>query len=175
MLLTCLKIIILLMIILTALCGCAFRAADFSYAPDIHVSLGVTYLQQGNLEKARMALNQALLNQPHEPAGWGAMGYLEEISGNLRLAEIDYQQAIQLAPRLGDGHNNYGIFLCRHGQPRAGIKELLIAAQTSSYVYRAAAFQNAGLCALKIPDPPAAQQYFKKAQQNDPQKKLKWL
>jgi len=126
----CFKITAWLTLTGMAVAGCAWQTASLSTAPpDVHVSLGVAYLQQGNLEKARMVLNQALSKQPRSPAGWGAMAYLEEACGNLALAAQDYQQAIQLAPQQGDGHNNYGVFLCRHGQPRAGIQELLTAIQ----------------------------------------------
>jgi type IV pilus assembly protein PilF len=157
-----------LVVFFSALGGCASKAEYSLHAPDIHVNLGMTYLQHGNLPKARSAFNQALLDQPLAPMSWGAMGYLEELSGNLTLAAADYRQAIKLAPAQGESHNNYGVFLCRHHQQRAGIKELLIAAQLPSYIERAAAYENAALCALSIPDHPAAQQYFAAARRNKP-------
>lgn len=160
------SITIWLLAAVTVLNGCALSTIDSAYAPDINVSLGIAYLQQGNLEKARAALNQALSNQPRSPMSWGAMAYLEEVSGNLTLAASDYQHAIRINPNQGEGHNNYGIFLCRQGQPRAGIKELLLAAQLPSYIYRAKAYENAGLCALKIPDPTAAKKYLAIARKN---------
>lgn len=152
--------------IIAALVGCASPAPELSPPTDMHVNLGITYLQQGNFEKARMALNQAIIAQPRAPSAWGAMAYLEEITGNLTLADRDYRHAIQLAPQQGEAHNNYGVFLCRHGQPRAGIPELLKATQLQSYVYRASAYENAGRCAQLIPDPIAADNYFKAALRN---------
>lgn len=148
-----------------ALCGCV-QPANLTYIPDVHVSLGMAYLQQGNLEKSREALNQAISLQPGAPANWGAMAYLEEMSGNLSAAETDYRRAIQLAPQLGEAHNNYGVFLCRHGRPAAGIQELLMAVKLPSYTYRASAYQNAGVCALKLEDQAAASHYFALAKMN---------
>ncbi len=154
------------------LMGCASNIPDFSYNPDSHVSLGVNYLQQGNLENARLILNQAVTQDPRSPIAWYSLAYLEETCGNFELAAKYYRHAIDLAPQFGEAHNNYGVFLCQRGSPHQGIKELLFAAQLPNYINRAAAYENAGLCALKIPDRAAANLYFKKAKQNDPQIKL---
>lgn len=161
-----LQTMICLIALFSALSGCTSQAKYPQQAPDIHVNLGIAYLQQGDLEKSRMALNQALLDQPQAPASWGAMAYLEEITGNLTVAANDYRRAIQLNPSEGEAYNNYGVFLCRHHQPQAGITEILIAATLPRYVYRATAYENAGLCASTIPDPAAAQTYFKAALRN---------
>lgn len=155
-----------LLVTCTILSGCGLRMYSSAQSSDANVSLGLTFLQQGNLEKARLALNQAVAAQPQSPASWGAMAYLEERCGNLTLAGQDYRRAIELAPAQGEGYNNYGVFLCRHGQQRAGIRALLQAVQLPSYVHRAGAYQNAGLCAATIPDPAAAATYFKLARQN---------
>jgi len=151
---------------LTGLSGCAIPAENSLRAPNAHVSLAMAYLQQGHLEKARMALNQALAAQPHSPVAWSAMAYLEETSGNIGVAASDYQRAIRLDSHQGEWHNNYGVFLCRHGQPRAGIQEFLTAVQLPDYVYRATAYQNAARCALTIPDPTAAKVYEQTALRN---------
>lgn len=157
---------------LATLNGCFLRSDNQMHTPDALVSLGIAYLQLGNLEKARSALNQALAADPRSPVSWGAMAYLEEISGNLTEAGNDYRRAIQLSPRQGEAHNNYGIFLCRHGQPRQGIQEFLKATQLPTYIYRAAAYENAGLCAQRIPDPAAAQTWFAAALRNSPERKF---
>lgn len=161
-------LILWLILVSSALEGCHSVAKNHSKIQNVHVSLGIAYLQQGNLQKARSALNQALWSQPRDPDSWGAMGYLEETSSNLTMAADDYRRAIQLDPQQGEAHNNYGVFLCRHGQQRAGIQELLLAVKLPAYIYRAQAYQNAGLCAKTIPDLRAANEYFKAAQRNDP-------
>lgn len=153
------------------LLGCASHIQDFSYNLDSHVSLGVNYLQQGNLENARLALNQGVAENPDSPVAWYSLAYLEELCGNFNLAVKYYRHSVELAPQFGEAHNNYGIFLCQHDSPQQGIKELLLAAQLPSYIHRAAAYENAGLCALKIPDRAAARLYFNKAKQNDPGRK----
>lgn len=154
------------LIALTLLFAGCVQPSPTPYISNIHVSLGIAYLQQGDLAKSREWLNLALSEQPAAPANWGAMAYLEEISGNLTAAQADYYRAIQLAPQQGETYNNYGVFLCRHGNPHAGIQELLAAVQLPSYIYRAWAYQNAGICALKLPDRAAANHYFALAKNN---------
>lgn len=146
--------------------GCV-AAADFpASAVGAQVSLAMIYLQQGNFAQARLTLNEVLAHQPHVAAGWGAMGYLEETCGNLALAARNYRYAVKLSPRDGNTHNNYGVFLCRHGSPRAGIQELLLAAQLPTYIDRAAAYTNAARCAQSIPDPASAKLYLESAHRN---------
>jgi len=148
--------------------GCISKAPDWIDDNPLSVSLGITYIQQGDFPRARMVLNQASASQPRAPSVWSALAYLEESTGNLTAAALDYRHAIQLSPNRGDAHNNYGVFLCRHGDPRAGLQELLKAVQFPSYIYRADAYENAGRCALMLGDPAAARTYFEAALRNDP-------
>ena len=140
--------------------------SHYSEAINSQISLATIYAEQGNLSQARMVLNQVLTEKPHSAAGWSAMGYLEEISGNVALATEYYRYAVKLSPKEGNLHNNFGIFLCRHQQQRAGIQELLTAAQCPSYVDRGTAYYNAARCAASIPDLAAAELYLNQAHQN---------
>ncbi|MBS0350067.1 MAG: hypothetical protein JSR33_02580 [Proteobacteria bacterium] len=156
----------LFIFIIANLCGCTSGPQHALYATDTHVSLGIVYLQQGNFENARLILNQAISEDSQSPLAWSAIAYLDEITGNDLLAGQEYRHAILLAPTQGEWHNNYGVFLCRHHQFSLGIKEILVAAGSQPYIYRAAAYKNAGLCALKIPDKIAAKKYFAAAARN---------
>ncbi len=157
---------------MTILIGCVNRQENTSVTVDANVNLGITYLQQGNREKARDSLNQAIKNAPKSPLCWTALAYLEEVSENITLANQYYQHAIALAPQLGEVHNNYGAYLCRHQHPSEGIQEFLFAARSPNYIYQAAAWENAGLCALSSADKQAAIDYFQAALRNDPNRQL---
>ncbi len=154
--------------ILSFLSGCVFQQNNAPAQNDEETSIAMAYLQQKDFEKARMSLNKALLAHPYSAKNWDAFAYLEELSGNLVNAEKAYQYAVQLDSQTGDPHNNYGVFLCRHHRQRLGIQEILRAAQTPSYIYRASAYKNARLCALSIPDPIAARKFLQAEAQNDP-------
>ncbi len=152
--------------------GCTVELHDQYDYIFSHVSLGMTYLQQGDRQKARLILNEALLRNPSSPTVLDAMAYLEESSGNIVRASNYYEQAIDQAPRVGDWHNNYGAFLCRHNQEPAGIQEFLRAARSENYLFAGNAFENAGLCALNMNDKVKAKVFFSQALENDPQLKL---
>ncbi len=158
-------LLILLMLIATVDCTSKGLKA---HAADANISLGIAYLQQGNFENAFIALNQATHISPNSPSSWSAKGYFEEVTGNISEAAEDYKHAIRLGPHEGSEHNNFGAFLCRNGQYRLAITEFLNAAQLSDYAYKATALENAGLCALKIPDSHLAERYFLAALQRNP-------
>ncbi len=149
---------------LTILLGCA-NPRDSS-AIHVHVSLAMAYLQQGDLEKAREILNSILTNHSQDSLVWGAKAYLEEQAGNTILAESAYRRAIFINPSNGENHNNYGVFLCRNHKPQEGLREILTAIHLPSYVYLATAYENAALCAKKIPDLHAARIYHQAARHN---------
>ena len=151
-----------------AVCGCASQTMNSLHDSNRHINLAMAYLQQGNFTKARMAINQAFIENPNSSLNWDALAYLEELSGNIQMAEQEYLKAIRLQPHQGEPYNNYGVFLCRHSRQQEGIDQLLIAVQISSYVDRGEAYENAGHCAESIPDQQAAQQYFAAAVRNNP-------
>src|SRR5262249_38232913 len=110
----------------------------------------------------------AMKQDPHSSLAVGAMAYYWEVTGNNLLADQYYRKAIVLNPSSGRAQNNYGVFLCRNKQYKKSEKYLLAAANDVKYVQTAASFENAGLCALGIPDDNRAITYFKKALAEDP-------
>ncbi len=157
---------ILLMI---ALCSCTIGPPEQSSYTITHVSLGMTYLQQGDKQKARILLTDSLSKDPDSPTTLDAMAYLEESCGNLSRAEALYRQAISRAPTVGEWHNNYGTFLCRHHEEKKGIQEFLLAIAAQNYLFAANAYENAGLCALQLNNRAAAKNFFIQALKNNPQ------
>lgn len=141
----------------------------------INAQLGMTYLRMHNIERAKVKLLAAMNEAPDIPETWYAMAYFMETTGNPEVARKDYQKAIQLAPSRGDAHNNYGTFLCRNGQYREAISQFMIAARDTHYLTPADAFENAGLCAMKIPDYPLATVYLRQATKEDPERASAFL
>ncbi|MBX9705885.1 MAG: tetratricopeptide repeat protein, partial [Gammaproteobacteria bacterium] len=63
---------------------------------------------------------------------------------------------------------NYGTFLCRQGQYPAALTQFEQAAKDPNYLTPANSLENAGLCALLIPDQNKAIAYFQAALQKNP-------
>jgi type IV pilus assembly protein PilF len=96
------------------------------------------------------------------------MGYFMEKTGEMDKAQIYYQKAMSLAPKSGAQLNNYGAFLCRRSQYTEAEGYFLKAVNDIEYEHTAGAYENAGLCALAIPNYEKAARYFSKALEQDP-------
>lgn len=134
----------------------------------INAQLGIAYLERHNLQRSKQKLLLALEQGPNIPEPWYSMAYFLEATGNKDDASIYYQKAISVAPTRGDAQNNYGTFLCRSGEYRAAVEHFMLAVKDPTYLDPADAYENAGLCALKIPDKAMASKYFSQALQQDP-------
>jgi type IV pilus assembly protein PilF len=135
---------------------------------EINVQLGMGYLERKDMNRAKQKLLYALKTAPQLPEAWYSMAYFHEVTGNKQQARTNYLKALELAPKRGDVQNNYGTFLCNNGEYRASIEHFIAATQDPEYLSSGGAFENAALCALKIPDKRLAEHYFTLALEQDP-------
>lgn len=143
-------------------------AAKAKKIAGIYTQLGMGYLNKGDIQRAQQKLIYALQKDPTLPEAWYSMAYFYEKTGNKQRAEEHYLKAIQLAPKRGDVQNNYGTFLCRNGDYQESIEHFLLATKDVEYLDAAGAYENAGLCSLKIPDKAQATRYFSLSLEQDP-------
>jgi len=137
-------------------------------AAKINTQLGIAYLQNNNITRAKQKLLLALDEAPNIPETWYSMAYYLEATGNKPEAEKYYLKALKIAPNRGDAQNNYGTFLCRSGAYQSAVERFLLAVKDPDYLDAADAYENAGLCSLKIPDNKQASQYLQQALLVDP-------
>ncbi|MGH8396819.1 MAG: type IV pilus biogenesis/stability protein PilW [Gammaproteobacteria bacterium] len=128
-----------------------------------NVALGVGYLQQGRRDVAMQKLQLAIQQDPNNANAYSALGLLYNGSGDLDRADENYRKALQKAPDDPQIQNNYAVFLCQQGKPKQSEKYFIEAAQNPLYPTPEAAYANAGVCADRIPDEAAAEQYFRKS------------
>lgn len=171
------RCLLILMMCLLSACGAIKKTPTVEEQKDIkiaeiNIQLGIGYLDAGNIQRAKQKLLYALLKAPKLPEAWYTMAYFQEVTGNQAEAKIDYLKAIELAPKRGDTQNNYGTFLCRIGNYTEAIQHFMAATQDPRYLETAGAYENAGLCALKIPDRALAKHYFSLALESDPSRKV---
>jgi type IV pilus assembly protein PilF len=146
---------------------------DYAAAAQTNIEIGLVMFKRGETEAAKESFLRAIQQNPKSSESWYAMAYFYEFTGNSVEAAKDYRKAIALAPRASAGaaRNNYGAFLCREKHYQEGLKQILQAAESSNYVNTAEAYENAGLCAQRIPDRKNAIAYFQKALANDPNRR----
>lgn len=144
-------------------------------ASDVNVQLGLAYLENGDVQRAHQKLLLAEQQSPESLQAKGAMGYFLESTGSLSSADAYYRRAITLNPKSGAAQNNYGTFLCRRGCYSEADQHFLLALQDPSYLNTAQVYENAGLCAMQIPDTEKALGYFTQAITQDPKRAISWL
>ncbi len=137
-------------------------------AAKINDRLGIAYLERQDIHRAKQKFLLALEQAPDIPETWYSMAYFLETTGNKEQARNYYKKAIAISPGKGEALNNYGTFLCRTGEYRDAVAHFVRATQDAHYLEQAAAFENAGVCSLKIPDSKNAMAYFQRSLEEDP-------
>lgn len=144
--------------------------ADQIHAAKINAELGLAYLSHGLYSPAKERLMDALRDDAHSAESWYSMAFYLEKTGNNRAANKYYEKAISVEPHSGAAKNNYGTFLCRQKHYPESIQLFLSAAGESAYLHADMAYENAGICAMKIPDYINAKKYLLMALKCDPEK-----
>jgi len=145
---------------------------NLSKAASFNIQLGLGYLKQGDRPRAKKKLLTAMAQQPKSPDVNAAMAYYYEKTNELDQAKKYYLKAVSLSSDSGAQLNNYGTFLCRQGEYAKAEAYFLKAVKDEHYVNTAAAYENAGLCALAVPDINKAKEYFTTSLSQDPSRKI---
>ena len=147
------SILIIIVLLLTA-CVSEPRPDGFEHSDDFdqieaaktRISLGLTYLKNGNYSQAKFNLDKALQFAPRLADAHFSMAYYYQMVGETELAEASFQEAIDRAPDNPDIANSYGAFLCQNGKYRQAKTYFLKAVNNSSYVSSAETYENLALC-----------------------------
>ena len=128
-----------------------------------NIRLSAAYLREGKTQIAKEKILIAQKEAPNWAPVFDGLALFYASTGEPKKAEKYYQEAIRLNSHAGSLQNNYGTFLCGQGKYRRAISRFMNAVADPKYVSTAAAYENAGICAMKIPDNALAFKYFKKA------------
>ena len=133
------------------------------------------YFREGQVDRAREKLLRALQQAPNLPEVQLAMGYFLLELKQTDQAKPYYEKALKLAPDSLAVQNNFGVYLCRVGEYQKSISYFLKVAKNANYLHPDAAYENAGLCALEIPNKEQARHYFQEALRYNPLRKKSLL
>lgn len=134
----------------------------------LNVELGKAYIHQGDLKQAMTKLQRAVDQSPNYPDAHGALAILHWRLGELDKAEREFREAIRLDESDPQFHNNYGVFLCERSRYDAAEEQFMQALANPLYETPEHAYTNAGLCAMRQPDPVKAETHFRAALQRNP-------
>jgi type IV pilus assembly protein PilF len=154
-----LKTVSIVFIMLMLLNGCISQSNpsvgqnfDQIKAAKTRVSLGLTYLKNGNFSQAKFNLDKALEFEPRSAEANFSMAYYYQSVSELEKAENLYQFAMRLDPKNANIANSYGVFLCQNGDYEKAKKYFLKAVNTSSYISSAETYENLALCSQGQPE-----------------------
>ncbi len=140
---------------------------DRQKAAMVNVELGLGYLSQGQVARAKTKLLHAVKLAPKLPETHSALAHFWEMVGEMKDAESEHKKAIKLS-ETGAVYNNYGAYLCRRGRYKEADKAFHQAIEDKNYSRTAEVYENAGLCALKASDMTKADEYLSAAFRRDP-------
>lgn len=138
----------------------------------IHTELASSYYELGNYGVALEEVNEAVRSDSNYGPAYNVAGLVYSNLKEDRLAERNFERALQINPLDSDANNNYGRYLCQRKREEEGIKYFLAALRNPLYQNPDRSYVNAGLCARRRGDLAAAQDYFTQAlklRSNQPQ------
>ncbi|XOV79377.1 MAG: type IV pilus biogenesis/stability protein PilW [Aestuariibacter sp.] len=170
-------------LILLLLSGCASQSQrgngyDGSFDPveaaKTRVSLGLTYLKNGNYTQAKTNLDKALSFAPRLSDAHFAMGYYYQSVSEFDLADQFYSQAIALDKSNPDLLNTYGAFLCQKGDYQRSEEYLLKAINSRNYANAAESYENLAICSHSQAKINKAIEYLSTALKHQPGRAKSW-
>jgi type IV pilus assembly protein PilF len=111
-----------------------------------NTQLGIAYMNQGDLPRAKEKLDRAVTQDPSNPEVHSARAMLFSRLGLPKDADAEYRTALRLAPDDPNVINNYAVYLCQNGRTDEGVKRFEEAAKNALYRTPEAAYTNAGVC-----------------------------
>ena len=135
---------------------------------ETNLKLGIGYLQQGQRDLALNNLERAIELDPKLAQAHSAIAVLYDQAGQADLALQHAEKAVSLDPNDPAAHLNYGTFLCKQNQLDKADAQFQLVLKDPAYASPEAAYENAGVCAMRVPDPVKAEQYFRSALQLNP-------
>ncbi|MEB5557501.1 type IV pilus biogenesis/stability protein PilW [Vibrio cholerae] len=149
--------------------------SDPTEMAEARIVLGLGYLENGSMIKARENLEKALQHAPDYYRSQLSMAHYYEAVGENDSARKMYRTALSEHPKNGNVLNNFGTFLCKQGEYDTADQYFRRAVEQPYYYLISASYENAGLCALKAGKTDNAREYFKRAIDHDPNRLLSIL
>ncbi|MBT1062813.1 type IV pilus biogenesis/stability protein PilW [Bowmanella sp. Y26] len=142
-----------------------FNAED---AARTRISLGLTYLKNGNYTQAKFNLDKALEYAPGMADAHYSLAYYYQLVEENKHAEDAYKQAMRLDKNNPDIVNSYGAFLCQQGRYNDAKQYFQQALDNQAYIRSAETYENMALCAQNQHHLDDARQYLQAALNHQP-------
>lgn len=124
--------------------------ANEERAEAAYVQLGMAYLSEGQLAKARDNLRRALEINPKSAPAKAGDGLVYQIQGEDEAAEESFRRALAFDPDFTRGRTYYGAFLYAQGHYEGAYEQFKHASRDTDFSDRAQVFYNLALCAARL-------------------------
>jgi len=138
-------------------------------ARQAYVQLGLGYLQQGQVERAKGPLKSALELDSSDADANAALALVFQAEQEPELTDKYYAKALSSRPKDARILNNYGSFLYSQKRYKDAYERFQQAANDNLYAERARVFENLGMTAVMLGDREGAREHFSKALRLDQQ------
>lgn len=149
--------------------------ANLDRALELNVTMGIEYMEQGNLMRAQSKIDRALEIAPQDPGALQAQALLYQRQGEGDLARRFFERALDTAPDFTRARNNYAAFLYAQGHIEESCRQLERATKDLKYDNRAQLYTNLGLCQRELGNIDAARRSLERAQALDPRNARSYL
>lgn len=141
---------------------------DLQQAAKTRISLGLTYLQNGNYQQAKVNLDKALEFAPRYADAHYSLAYYYQTVEEWARADSAYEDALKLAPRNPEIANSYGAFLCQQRRYDEATEYFTKALDNQQYANSAETYENMAICAQAQGDTEEALRYLVSALNHQP-------
>ena len=151
------------------------KEAPLPVRANLRAELAAGYYERGQMDVSLQELAEAVKLDPTNPKIYNVYGLVYATLGQDADAAANFRKALELAPTDSEFRQNWGWYLCTHGQARASIPEFEMAANNPLYKSPEIALINAGRCAGSLGENKQAEVFFKRAlsiSPNNPQAAL---
>jgi len=169
------RILFVLCFLLSACASQSQDQLDQQQAAKTRVSLGLTYLKNGNFTQAKFNLDKALEFAPELAEVHYSLAYYYQTVAEDEQAQEAYAKAIKLEPGNGDIVNSYGVYLCRRGKFSQALQHFKTALAQSNYLNTAETYENMALCSEQQGKRTQAIGYAQSAVKHQPGRGKSWL
>jgi type IV pilus assembly protein PilF len=128
-----------------------------------HTELAGAYYQRGNMGVALEELRIATAADSTYAPAYSLYGLVYMELREEKLAEQNFERALNLAPNDADINHNYGVFLCQTRREPDSIKYFNTAIRNPLYATPWRSYSAAGMCTLRSGNSKEAEQYFERA------------